>query len=248
MEVHHHAHQGHDKKTWKSYFWEFFMLFLAVFCGSIAELQLEHYIENKREKQFIESLAEDIKNDIGIIERGIKRTKNLILGRDSLVQLINRGINSGQQIDSFYALHKKYIGITAPFQFSKRTVTQLLSSGNLRLIQKTNVADSISVYVSRVDYFEKQLLPQFIYYDEKTIDASERLIDTKYFLSSTIDEKYLPTEKSFLASNDLALLKAFAFRVEIEKECNMITVKTLQIIGNKAERLLKLLEEEYNLK
>ena len=32
MEVHQHAQHG-GKKSWKSYFWEFLMLFLAVFCG-----------------------------------------------------------------------------------------------------------------------------------------------------------------------------------------------------------------------
>ena len=42
MEVHHHAHdpaEPHHKKNWKSYFWEFLMLFLAVFCGFLAEYQ-----------------------------------------------------------------------------------------------------------------------------------------------------------------------------------------------------------------
>jgi hypothetical protein len=39
MEVHHHAHnpaEPHHKKNWKAYFWEFLMLFLAVFCGFLA--------------------------------------------------------------------------------------------------------------------------------------------------------------------------------------------------------------------
>ena len=40
MEVHHHAHHE-GRKSWKSYFWEFLMLFLAVFCGFLAEYQLE---------------------------------------------------------------------------------------------------------------------------------------------------------------------------------------------------------------
>lgn len=40
MEVHHHTHPSHGKKTWKEYFWEFLMLFLAVFCGFLAELCL----------------------------------------------------------------------------------------------------------------------------------------------------------------------------------------------------------------
>ena len=46
MEVHHHAHHK-EKRTWKSYFWEFLMLFLAVFLGFLAENQREHFIEHK---------------------------------------------------------------------------------------------------------------------------------------------------------------------------------------------------------
>ena len=34
MEVHHHAHTS--RKKWTHYFWEFLMLFLAVFCGFLA--------------------------------------------------------------------------------------------------------------------------------------------------------------------------------------------------------------------
>ena len=45
MEVHHHthpdSHRDHGKKNWKTYFWEFLMLFLAVFCSFLAEYQLE---------------------------------------------------------------------------------------------------------------------------------------------------------------------------------------------------------------
>jgi hypothetical protein len=35
MEVHHHAHTA--RKKWTHYFWEFLMLFVAVFCGFLAE-------------------------------------------------------------------------------------------------------------------------------------------------------------------------------------------------------------------
>ena len=63
MEVHHHAHHGHEKKTWKNYFWEFLMLFLAVFCGFLAEYQLEHKIESDRGKQYTYSFYEDMITD-----------------------------------------------------------------------------------------------------------------------------------------------------------------------------------------
>jgi len=44
MEVHAHTHTA--RKKWTHYFWEFLMLFLAVFCGFLAENQREHMIES----------------------------------------------------------------------------------------------------------------------------------------------------------------------------------------------------------
>ena len=61
MEVHHHAHTA--RKKWTHYFWEFLMLFLAVFCGFLAEYQLEHKIEKEKGKQYIRSFYNDLKTD-----------------------------------------------------------------------------------------------------------------------------------------------------------------------------------------
>ena len=61
MEVHHHAH--HDKKNWKSYFWEFLMLFLAVTLGFFVENQREHLVEHRREKEYMISMLEDLSAD-----------------------------------------------------------------------------------------------------------------------------------------------------------------------------------------
>src|SRR5687767_14705532 len=73
MEVHAHTHTA--RKKWTHYFWEFIMLFLAVFCGFLAEYQLEHVIENKREKQFIVSLVSEqevlVAHEYRTVARGI---------------------------------------------------------------------------------------------------------------------------------------------------------------------------------
>jgi hypothetical protein len=61
MEVHAHTHTA--RKKWTHYLWEFLMLFLAVFCGFLAEYQLEHKIEKDRERQYISSLYEDLKEN-----------------------------------------------------------------------------------------------------------------------------------------------------------------------------------------
>jgi len=66
MEVHAHTHTA--RKKWTHYFWEFLMLFLAVFCGFLAEYKLEHTIENQREKKYVYSLIEDLKADTADLE------------------------------------------------------------------------------------------------------------------------------------------------------------------------------------
>ena len=62
MEVHHHAHSS--RKKWTNYLWEFVMLFLAVFCGFLAEYQLEHKIEKERAEKYLQSMLLDVRTNI----------------------------------------------------------------------------------------------------------------------------------------------------------------------------------------
>src|SRR4030095_12676271 len=86
MEVHHHAHT--PRKKWTHYFWEFLMLFLAVFCGFLAEYKLEQTIEKQREKEIIISLIEDLKTDTVLISDQLIRLKSNKGIFDSLVNLL----------------------------------------------------------------------------------------------------------------------------------------------------------------
>lgn len=66
MEVHTHTHapdSHRERKKWVHYFWEFLMLFLAVFCGFLAEYQLEHKIERDRAKELAGSFYDELKGD-----------------------------------------------------------------------------------------------------------------------------------------------------------------------------------------
>ena len=73
MEVHQHSHT--PRKKWTHYFWEFLMLFLAVTLGFFVENQREHYIEAKREKQYIQSFYEDLTAD----ERDLQSNINFLI-------------------------------------------------------------------------------------------------------------------------------------------------------------------------
>ncbi|MEO6612703.1 MAG: hypothetical protein ABIT05_08495 [Chitinophagaceae bacterium] len=69
MEVHHHAHTS--RKKWTHYFWEFLMLFLAVFCGFIAENIREHKAEQHRAKELAKNLYKEILADSFAIQEKI---------------------------------------------------------------------------------------------------------------------------------------------------------------------------------
>src|SRR5688500_745589 len=92
MEVHHHSHSS--RKKWTHYFWEFIMLFLAVFCGFLAENQREHYIEQKREKKYIQNLLHDLARDTvnynAIVAARFEREKQAI---QFVTMLYSRGRN-----------------------------------------------------------------------------------------------------------------------------------------------------------
>ena len=144
MEVHHHAHHAHGKKTWKNYFWEFFMLFLAVFCGSLAELQVEHYIEHKREARYAQTLIEDLANDTVDLSADIKFWKMQINKADTIRREIERPLELRDQ----YLLYKcvRTIKTNNTFLYHDRTIQELKSSGNFRLIRDKKIADSIITY------------------------------------------------------------------------------------------------------
>ncbi|HEY5969946.1 MAG TPA: hypothetical protein VIU35_18315, partial [Chitinophagaceae bacterium] len=81
MEVHAHSHTA--RKKWTHYFWEFLMLFLAVFCGFLAENQREHMIEHSREKVYMTSLVEDLQKDTSWLLGALKFNDYLVKGGDT---------------------------------------------------------------------------------------------------------------------------------------------------------------------
>ena len=142
MEVHHHAHTA--RKKWTHYFWEFLMLFLAVFCGFLAEYQLEHKIEKDRGKQYIRSFYDDLNTNLTSISRTVtsneKKTAvfyNLVPCYDTLSKNIT---NTDCLADAL-----KQSTFFLPPAFSIGTLDQLKNAGGFRLLNKED-RDSIISY------------------------------------------------------------------------------------------------------
>jgi hypothetical protein len=144
MEVHSHTHTS--RKKWTHYFWEFIMLFLAVFCGFLAEYSLEHRIEKDRERQLISSLANDIESDIAQLNLIIQKRSEKIQRLDSLVYLINLPDFSDHGSSIYFnAIHSARL-VDIRFTANDGTLQQLKNAGGLRLIRNRKVADSIAHY------------------------------------------------------------------------------------------------------
>src|SRR6185436_20302931 len=73
METHApHVHHS-TRKKFSNYFYEFLMLFLAVFCGFLAENIRETKVEHHREVQYIKSMIEDLNKDTANISKAVRR-------------------------------------------------------------------------------------------------------------------------------------------------------------------------------
>ncbi len=168
MDVHHQAHQE-GKKNWKSYVWEFLMLFFAVFFGFLAQNFLEHTLEKEKGNQYVRSMIEDIISDSTKINRTFEFTKKQQLALDSLSALFDNPPYSDSTIKRMYILMSKYTMNEANVTLTKRTVSQLKNSGGMRLISDKISADEITKYIegaedieSQGDYFKNIALGEII--------------------------------------------------------------------------------------
>src|SRR5262245_29256057 len=132
MEVHHHAHTSRQK--WTHYFWEFLMLFLAVFCGFLAENIREHSLEYSRGKQYASTMLEDLKADKEALESGVKINKILLASIDTLLQLHHPGNSEYKTNGSLY--YYGYYGLRFWYYVNKQvTLEQMKHSGTIRYFQ-----------------------------------------------------------------------------------------------------------------
>jgi len=153
MEVPHHAHT--PRKKWTHYFWEFFMLFLAVFCGFLAENTREQIVEKKRAKEFVRSMIEDLKKDTANFQMTYFVNDTTIQMMDSLIFLL-KSTERDKRTSQLYYLARAIAGINQSYLSTDRTFSQMKSSGNLRLIENHEIADSITSYYYKIDQLSIQ--------------------------------------------------------------------------------------------
>ncbi len=246
MEVHAHAHT--ERKKWTHYFWEFLMLFLAVFCGFLAENQREHLVEHQREKKFIRSLVSDLAADTlrlsYILEQRQSRTEML----DSFATLINSPDAASNSRYLYYNNSLATRGWSFRFSPVDGTMQQLKNAGNLRLIQKSAVSDSIIAY----DVASRALAWGSL--DENEImdtyrNVAELIFDGRVLMAMRDEDNNLsmPDYDPPLRMDEDAVFR-LTYRIHMLVAFNKTLRRDGRLLHQKATRLLTLLKIEYHLK
>jgi hypothetical protein len=90
MEVHHHPDLHHQKKPWREYLLEGFMIFIAVMMGFIAENIREDITNNEHVHQLTSQLVADLKADTARLSNVIEAQIKIRQANDSLFILLQQ--------------------------------------------------------------------------------------------------------------------------------------------------------------
>jgi len=142
MEVHHHAHT--ERKKWTHYFWEFLMLFLAVFAGFLAENLREHYVEHQRETKFAHRLLADLRQDSIYIETSMSQLTERQKAHREFQKIMTAPIPASDS-----ALMRGFVPLIrtgSSHDFITATYNQMKASGSLRYIDNDALTSSLQNY------------------------------------------------------------------------------------------------------
>ena len=245
MEVHTHTHT--PRKKWTHYFWEFLMLFLAVTLGFFVENQREHYIEHKREKQFMKSMLKDLYTDLENIELSKVEKERMIQFADSLTQMyISDDYRGNTARFNYYA--RNFSTYQNLFLMTDGTLMQLKNSGGLRLIRKPVIVDSLQAYDNRYHQFKlSQERESAFLMDYRDIMA--KIFDIRVFhtMVKTYPEIRMPAGNAPLFREDKQLINELLIKVHIAKRNKLGSVVYLNQLKTKATNLITLIKNEYHL-
>jgi hypothetical protein len=235
------------KKPITSYLWEFIMLFLAVFCGFIAENLREQQVEKQVEQTFIKTFIEDLKIDTAALSNNMQFRKKKIEQLDSLIYLFGHHKIKGYENDLYY--YGRLLIRTSRFQSNDRTITQLKHSGSLRLISKEQAADSMIAYQKLIETIA-------INHEDERIERTNtnmQAILIKLFNPFVFDTImnisgiHRPDHNPPLRSYDPGLQQDLAFYIHLIKGSNYIILSREDLLYTKAKNIIALLEKEYQL-
>jgi hypothetical protein len=225
------------------------MLFLAVTLGFLVENQREHYVEGKREKEYIRSMVEDLKTDMKYFAAELNERKQNRIMTDSLIYLLSQKSRTEPEQQRIYYLARYCIAHLALPQIHDRTYEQMKSSGNLRLIHEKNIADSISDY-----YFNTKEIQVNINQTQDrilaVIELEGKVFDGIVFQQILDKDNFIfnqPVGNPKLITDDKTIINELIVRLHYLISISAFTELYFKGMNTQAIQLISFLQKEYNL-
>ncbi|HJS53035.1 MAG TPA: hypothetical protein VJ765_00785 [Chitinophagaceae bacterium] len=243
MEVHAPTHTPdsyRERKKWTHYFWEFLMLFLAVFCGFLAEYQLEHKIEKERGMQYIRSFYNDLKTDTAEFSEIIKTNEKKLVALQKRKACFD---SLPFQMKAYNPCITELMNHSSGFPDlinADQTLLQLKNAGGLRLINQAD-ADSILAYDRMIrDYIKGE-----------TTGQQESQYRIRDIINSLINYKNLKLGKEdpavpFLIPDVKMINKYFVMLDSYYYTCRNMT-RMIKQIKQKATDLIVYFKNKYDM-
>lgn len=166
MEVHHHGHVHHQSR-WKEYLFQFFMLFLAVFLGFLAEYRFEHSIEHKRTVQLAENLYKELKSDSLRVQRVLEDRS---LKEHCLEYLRDYFKDSSLTKNSRKVSPCMGLGVLLSLRFlfepNDGVLSQLRYSGTLRYFQDPDIQQHLGDLMVAINNIRLRNEQEYNFYEE----------------------------------------------------------------------------------
>jgi hypothetical protein len=248
MEVHHHPHV--EKKGFKEYFLEFLMIFLAVTLGFFAESLREHLVNQEKERNYMESMIQDLKRDTAEATHVIAVQSVIFKKMDSALKIPVESLTDINVQDTFYHHFVYFYSWIDAFTPHDNTITQLKNAAGFNVIQKKMIIDSINeLYIFWEGPFKGD---RDIYIGrwQKLDEFAMQMIILPELPNNYEDPVYTtyPLHKELFTRYDRPLLQQLYSFIRMEQSDIEVNVYDEAQYRDRAARLIKLIQKEYNLR
>ena len=227
------------------------MLFLAVFCGFLAENFREHQVEQHREKVLMKSMMKDLQTDITNFSGIVRGITNMNSHIDTIELLLSNFSELNKNVREIYQ-QEVWINLYYKLIYTDRTIEQLKNSGNFRLIRNTSVSDAIIDYDGYVRNYVIEMQNEYVLEKSKKVGDFGTGIFKSSVFKNWMKEGFknniiqLPAEPYFLTT-DTKQLDIYINLLNKYSVSNYWFIQNTQLAIKKAQTLDSLIKKEYRI-
>jgi hypothetical protein len=257
----HIPHNVMHKKNWKEYLLEFFMIFFAVTLGFFAESYQEHISDQNKEKEYMQGLLKDMRND----SMALKTTTALVTeqdnGLDSLIWALRQPLSVKENLEDVYVLYLKYGDVYQHVSFSEGSIAQMINSGGLRIIRHGDIVKLVNEYQGKKLLVRKDEDDMRRFEGETERGQANHIFDfttfSKFdrFIDTTQEDvpvdtlvKLADEDKIYLISDNPVLIASFRNNLKSYKAFNVDYLFYIQETIDINTKMIQRIKEEYGEK